>query len=107
MREVKIRVDVAHFVGQRLICIDAILELFALLQDGLSLFLVLPEVRIAYFLLDGSEAFLRGGRVKDSSARARYVSSARRSAVVSLRYVQASSVGASDVECGALEKILT
>jgi hypothetical protein len=85
---VKIRVEVAHFAGERLVRVRAILEILALLKDGLRFFLILPEIRIAYFFLDRSDLLLGGRRVKDSSARARCVSSARRSAVAGLRCVQ-------------------
>jgi hypothetical protein len=101
LREMKIGVQVADLALERFLSLDAILELFALLQGGLRLFLVLPEIQIVYFFFEGG-TLLPGGRgVKDSSAPARCASGARRSAVAGLRYVQpcdSSIIPASDME---------
>ena len=42
--EVEIGFDVAHLAIERVFGVDAVFELLALLQDGLGLFLVLPEI---------------------------------------------------------------
>ena len=52
----------------------AVFELLALLQNGLGLFLIVPEIGIAGFCFELGELFVRGGGVKDSSAQAPCVS---------------------------------
>ena len=88
LREMEIGLDVARFSGERFLGVDAVFELLALLQDRLGLFLVVPEIRSAGFFFDCGYLFRCGGRVKDSSARARCVLRARRSVVAGLRCVQ-------------------
>ena len=54
--------------------VHAVFELLALLQRGLRLFLVLPEIGVAGFCFEFGELFAGGGGVKESSAQARCVS---------------------------------
>jgi hypothetical protein len=70
VREMKIGIEIAQLAGKRFFRLYAFLELLALLQQGLGFFLILPEIRIAYFFLNRGELLLCGGRVKDSSLRA-------------------------------------
>jgi hypothetical protein len=91
----KIRVEIARLARERFFGVYAIFELLPLLQDGLGLFLVLPEIRIAYFFFESGQMLLRGLSVKDSSARARCVSRARRSVAAGLRCVQPCLMGTS------------
>jgi hypothetical protein len=88
LREVEIRVEIARLGRERFSGVNAFFKLLALLQDGLGLFLVLPEIWIVYFLFACGELLLRGFDVKDSSARARCASGARRSVSAGLRCVQ-------------------
>ncbi len=84
----KVRLDVAGLALKRARGIDAVFELLALLQKGLSLFLILPEIRGAGLPLEGGKLRARGGDVKDSYARARCVCGDRRSVAGGLRYVR-------------------
>jgi hypothetical protein len=45
--------DVAHFAIERVFGVDAVFDLFAVLQYALSFFLVLPEIGVADFCFDG------------------------------------------------------
>jgi hypothetical protein len=85
---VNVGFDVADFGIKGFRGVDAVFKLLALLQYGLSLFLIVPEVGVAGFYFEFRKLFARDIDVKDSSARARCVSGDRRSAVGGLRYVQ-------------------
>jgi hypothetical protein len=50
---VEVGFDVAHFAIERVLGGDAVFDYLALLQDGLGLFLVLPEVCVADFFFQG------------------------------------------------------
>jgi hypothetical protein len=41
--------DVAHFAIERVFGVDAVFDYFALLEDGLGFFLILPEIGVADF----------------------------------------------------------
>jgi threonine/homoserine/homoserine lactone efflux protein len=73
-REIEVRLDVAGFGVESFFRVHAVFHLLALLQESLRLFLVLPEVGIAYFFFQSGELFSSGAGVKESSARARCVS---------------------------------
>jgi hypothetical protein len=45
--------EVAHLAVERFFGAGAVFELLALLQDALGLLLVLPEIRVAGFFLEG------------------------------------------------------
>jgi hypothetical protein len=45
--------DVAHSAIERVFGVDAVFDLFAVLQDALSFLLVLPEIGVADFFFDG------------------------------------------------------
>jgi hypothetical protein len=62
--------DVAHFAIERVLGVDAVFNYFALLEDGLRFFLVLPEICVADFFFDYGQLLASGWGVKDSSARA-------------------------------------
>jgi hypothetical protein len=64
---------------------DVAFGALALLQDGLSLLLVLPECRIADFCFEGLYDFAAGGNVKDNSARGRCAFSVLRSGIEDLQ----------------------
>jgi hypothetical protein len=64
---------------------DIALGALALLQNGLSLLLVLPECRIADFCFERFYDFAAGGNVKDNSARVRCASSVLRSGIEGLQ----------------------
>jgi hypothetical protein len=49
----EIGLDVAHFAIERVLGGDAVFDYLALLEDGLGLFLVLPEVCVADFSFQG------------------------------------------------------
>jgi hypothetical protein len=49
---VEISFDVAHFAIERVFGVDAVFDYFALLEDGLGLFLVLPEIGVANFFFE-------------------------------------------------------
>jgi hypothetical protein len=49
---VEISFDVAHFAIERIFGADAVFDLFAVLEDGLGFFLVLPEIGIANFFFE-------------------------------------------------------
>jgi hypothetical protein len=49
---VEIGFDVAHFAIERVLGANTIFDYFALLEDGLGLFLVLPEIRVADFFFE-------------------------------------------------------
>jgi hypothetical protein len=49
---VKIGFDVTHLAIERVFRVDAVFDLFAVLQDALRFFLVLPEIGIADFFFD-------------------------------------------------------
>jgi len=70
---------------------DAGFGVLALLEDGLSFLLVLPEVGRADFLFERFQEFTIGGNVKDSSGRARCVFSARRNAIADLQCARLSA----------------
>src|SRR6202041_1927764 len=72
--EIEIGLDIAGFGFEELLCIDAVFDLLALLQNTLRLFLILPKIWIAYFFFECSELLAGGVSVKESSARAQYVS---------------------------------
>jgi hypothetical protein len=44
--------DIAHFAIERVFGGYAVFDYFALLQDALGLFLVLPEISVAYFFFE-------------------------------------------------------
>jgi hypothetical protein len=46
---VEIGFDVAHFAIECVLGVDAVFDYFALLEDGLGFFLVLPEIGVADF----------------------------------------------------------
>jgi hypothetical protein len=46
---VEVGFDVAHFAIERVFGANAVFDYFALLQDGLGLFLILPESCVADF----------------------------------------------------------
>jgi hypothetical protein len=48
----EIGLDVAHFTIERVFGVDAVFDYFALLEDGLGLFLVLPEIGVANFFFE-------------------------------------------------------
>jgi hypothetical protein len=50
---VEIGFDVAHFAIKRIFGGDAVFDYFALLQNGLGLFLILPEIGVADFFFEG------------------------------------------------------
>jgi hypothetical protein len=64
----EISVEVAYFAVERLLCIGACVEQFALLEERLGLLLVLPEIWVADFFFECGYFFAGGGSVKDSSA---------------------------------------
>jgi hypothetical protein len=45
----EVSLDVAHLAIERVVGVDAVFDYFALLQDGLGLFLILPEIGVADF----------------------------------------------------------
>jgi hypothetical protein len=49
---VEISFDVAHFAIERVLGGDAVFDYFALLEDGLGLFLILPEIGVADFFFE-------------------------------------------------------
>ena len=87
LREMKIGFDVAGLAFECVEGAHAVLELLALLERGLGLLLILPEIGAAGYFFERGELFAGGGDVKDSSAQARCVSGARRSGFAGLRYV--------------------
>jgi hypothetical protein len=50
---VEVGFDVAHFAIERVFGVDAVFDYFAMLKDGLSLFLVLPEICVADSFFEG------------------------------------------------------
>jgi hypothetical protein len=48
----EISFDVAHFAIERVLGVDAVFDYFALLEDGLGLFLILPEIGVADFFFE-------------------------------------------------------
>jgi hypothetical protein len=54
LRQADIGFDVARFAVEGFFRVDAVFELLALLQDGLRFFLILPEIRVAYFFFDAA-----------------------------------------------------
>src|SRR5690348_2297415 len=91
MRQVKIGVEIARLALERALAVGAVFKLLPLLQERLRLFLVLPEIGSVDFYFEFSYLLAGGFGVKDSSARARCVSAARRSVVRGLRYAQPCS----------------
>jgi len=81
----KVGFQVAQPAGQLLVGLEAVFGLLALLEDFLGLFLVLPEIRLAYFRFQAGEDFAVVADVKDSSARARCAASVLRNDVRGLR----------------------
>ena len=51
-RKIEISFDVAGFSFEEFFRVDAVFHLLALLQDDLRFFLILPEIRIAYFFFE-------------------------------------------------------
>jgi hypothetical protein len=47
--EMEVSLHVAHLAIERVVGVDAVFDYFALLQDGLGLFLILPEIGVADF----------------------------------------------------------
>jgi hypothetical protein len=80
----KIGFDVRDGARELLFRSDVGFSLFALLQNALCFFLVLPKGRVADFFFEGFQAFAAGGNVKDNSGRVRCVFSVLRSALPSL-----------------------
>ena len=74
LRQADVCFDVARFAVEGFFRGDAVFDLLALLQDGLRFFLILPEIRVAYFLFKCGELLASGVSVKESSAQARCVS---------------------------------
>ena len=50
--EMEIGLDVAHFAIERVLGVDAVFDYFPLLEDGLGLFLILPEIGVADFFFE-------------------------------------------------------
>jgi hypothetical protein len=48
----EICLDVAHFAIECVFGVDAVFDCLALLQDGLGLFLILPEICVADFFFE-------------------------------------------------------
>jgi hypothetical protein len=51
----EIGVEVARLAFKRTLAMGAVFELFALLEKGLGLFLILPEIRVADFYFECGE----------------------------------------------------
>jgi hypothetical protein len=49
---VEVSFDVAHFAVERVFGVDTVFDRFTLLEDGLGLFLVLPEICVADFFFE-------------------------------------------------------
>jgi hypothetical protein len=85
VRHVEIGVDVGKNAREFFFGGNIAFRALALLQNGLSLLLVLPERRIADFCFEGFYDFAAGGNVKDNSARVRCASSVLRSGIEDLQ----------------------
>jgi hypothetical protein len=48
----EISFDVAHFAIERVLGVDAVFDYFALLENSLGLFLILPEIGVADFFFE-------------------------------------------------------
>jgi len=68
---VDIGIQVADLTVERLFGASAGFERLSLLEKGLRLLLILPEIRVAYFFFECGELVAGGSGVKDNSGRAR------------------------------------
>jgi len=82
---VEIGFDVADGAREFFVRGNIAFRVFALLQDALGFFLVLPEGGIAGLCFEGFQALAVGGNVKDNSARDRCAFSIRRNESEGLR----------------------
>src|ERR1700674_338688 len=82
-------IEIADLAVERYFGAGAGFEQFALLEEGLGLLLVLPEIRVAYFFFERGELGAGGRGVKDNSGRARRAFLDRRNGAGCLRCVQA------------------
>jgi hypothetical protein len=85
LRHLEVGFYVARTARELFLGANSFLGGFALLQNALGLFLVLPEVGLRGFQFELLEQFALAGNVKDNSARAPCVRSAPESGDAGLR----------------------
>ena len=71
--QVKVGVEVAELGGERGIGLDLLLQPLALREDRVGGFVVLPEIRLGYLLLNLFQLAAARGGVKENSAARRCV----------------------------------
>ena len=69
--QVEVGVEVAELGGERVVGLDLLLQPLALGEDRLGGFVVLPEIRLGYLLLNLVKLMAACGGVKENSAARR------------------------------------